>query len=79
MLADLQCDHTIGMELKNYPKLTSHMLKSINTNKMRTTECIILEKEGSKNGLHPHFDAPGQKSVKMSRYCLQLLAIASNY
>ena len=31
MLADLQCDHTIGMELKNYPKLTSHMLKSINT------------------------------------------------
>ena len=31
---------------------------------MRTIECIILEKEGSKNGLHPHFDAPGQKSVK---------------
>ena len=31
---------------------------------MRTIECIILEKEGSKNGLRPHLDAPGQKSVK---------------
>ena len=30
---------------------------------MRTIECIILEKEGSKNGLHPHLDAHGQKSV----------------
>ena len=31
---------------------------------MRTIECIILEKEGSQNGLCPHLDAPGQKSVK---------------
>ena len=32
---------------------------------MRTIECIILEKEGSKNGLRPHLDAPGQKCVNM--------------
>ena len=30
---------------------------------MWTIECIILEKEGSKNG--PHLDAHGQKSVKI--------------
>ena len=31
---------------------------------MRAIECIILEKEGSINGLCPHLDAHGQKSVK---------------